>query len=197
MFKLSSGKEKGQLTTVIRQMLPEPSIECLTISGTDAEDWLIEIRKLMQEPDTGHPIRPGDACKIARYVLVGDDLYKRGFFTPLLKCLARPEALYVLDKLHNGICGFHTGQRTLKARVIQAGYYWPTMEEDAKSLVQKCEGCQAYANIHKAPPSKLHAMVSPWSFTQWGNGHCGTPSWTSEEEVHFGRHRLFHELGRG
>lgn len=52
--------------------------------------------------------------------MIGEDLYRRGFSTPLLKCLAKDEVHYVMDELHNGIGGFHTGQRTLKALVLRA-----------------------------------------------------------------------------
>ncbi|XP_017434586.1 uncharacterized protein LOC108341410 [Vigna angularis] len=147
LSKLSSGKEKGHLTTLFRQVLSKPSVECLVIDTGNGEDWRSEIRKLMQDQDNGHPVQPADARKISRYVIIGDDLYNRGFSTPLLKCLARPEAQYMLDELHNGICGFHTGRRVLKARTVRAGYYWPTMEEEARDFVWKCRKCQAHANI--------------------------------------------------
>lgn len=115
----------------------------------------------MEQQDNGKSLRPVDARNIARYVLVGDDLYTRGFSTPLLKFLASLEARYILDELHNGICGLHTSLRTLKARVVRAGYYWSTMEEDAKQFVQRCTACQAHANDVHAPPTALHTMVSP------------------------------------
>lgn len=78
------------------------------------------------------------------------------------------ESQYVLDELHNEICGFHTDRRTLKARVIRAGYFWPTMEEDAKNFVQKCPTYQAHANDPHVPLAKLHSIISLWSFAQWG-----------------------------
>jgi len=32
------------------------------------------------------------AKKVARYVIIGEDLYNRGFSTPLLKCVNREQA---------------------------------------------------------------------------------------------------------
>jgi len=63
------------------------------------------------------------AKKAARYVLITDDLYKRGFTTPLLKCLGKEQSEYVMNELHNGICGMHSGHKTLAARIVRAGYY--------------------------------------------------------------------------
>ncbi|XP_014496659.1 uncharacterized protein LOC106758229 [Vigna radiata var. radiata] len=151
LSKLSSGKEKGQLTTVIRQVLLQPSVECYVIASGDT-DWRDEIRRLIKRQEDELSVDPADSRKIARFVVIGDDLYKRGFSTPLLKCLSKEEAQYVMDELHNGVCGFHSGRRTLKARILRAGYYWPTMEDDTRTFTQRCLNCQAHANDTWVPP---------------------------------------------
>ncbi|XP_047168236.1 uncharacterized protein LOC124837005 [Vigna umbellata] len=161
LSKLSSSKEKGQITTIIRQVLLQSSVECMSVANVEEGDWRSEIRRLMTKQDAGQPVKSADAKKIACYLLVGDDLYRRGFSTPLLKCLGKEEACYVMDELHNGICGFHTGRRTLKARILRVGYYWPTMEEDAKILVQRCLCRQAHTNNTHLPLHTLHTITSP------------------------------------
>ncbi|RVW27161.1 Transposon Ty3-I Gag-Pol polyprotein [Vitis vinifera] len=40
-------------------------------------------------------------------------------------------------ELHEGICGNHTGGRSLAHRAHSQGYYWPTMKKDAAAYVQK------------------------------------------------------------
>ena len=45
----------------------------------------------------------------SRYVLIKDVLYKRGFSRPFLRCLSHEEADYVMRKVHEGICGNHSG----------------------------------------------------------------------------------------
>ncbi|XP_047174666.1 uncharacterized protein LOC124842265 [Vigna umbellata] len=167
LSKLSSGKEKGQLTTVVRQVLLQPSVECSAVSD-GGKDWRTEIREIMTCQDEGRTVGPREAKKVARYFVVGDDLYCRGFSSPLLNCLGEAEAQYVMDELHNGICGFHTGWRTLKARLLRAGYYWPTVEADTRAFVQRCVRCQEHSNNSNLPPHDLHSISSPWPFAQWG-----------------------------
>jgi len=58
------------------------------------------------------------AKKAVHYVFIDEDLYKRGFATPLLKCLGKEQSEYVMNELHNGVCGMHYGHRTLAGRVI-------------------------------------------------------------------------------
>ena len=74
----------------------------------------------------------------ARFVLIGDDLYPRGYTRPLLKCLTPDQASYVVQELHEGICGTHSGARTMAAKVVRAGYYWPTVQGDCTDFVHKC-----------------------------------------------------------
>lgn len=124
LSKLSTGKDKGQLTTIIRQVLLQPTIECHAVTTGESTDWRTNMRGLMKKQDDGETLRQSERRKIARFVLIGNDLYRRGFSSPLLKCLAEEEAYYVMDELHNGICGFHTGGRTLKDII---GRLWRTM----------------------------------------------------------------------
>ncbi|GAV68297.1 hypothetical protein CFOL_v3_11800, partial [Cephalotus follicularis] len=54
-------------------------------------------------------------------------LYKRSFSFPWLRCLTPLETDYALREVHEGICGNHTGGRTLSHKLLRQGYYWPTM----------------------------------------------------------------------
>ena len=37
--------------------------------------------------------------------MIVDDLYKRGYGQPLLKCVTAEQAQYIIKELHEGICG--------------------------------------------------------------------------------------------
>ena len=56
----------------------------------------------------------------AKYVLLNDALYKRGFSQPYLRCLSPDEANYVLKEVHEGACGNHLGARSLIHKVVRA-----------------------------------------------------------------------------
>ena len=84
---------------------------------------------------------------LARYVILNDVLYKRGFSQPYLRCLSLDEANYVLREVHKGACGNHSGARSLIHKVVRAGYYWPTIQADAKAYVKVCDQCQQFSNI--------------------------------------------------
>ena len=54
----------------------------------------------------------------ARFVLIRDVLYKRGFSRPYLRCLGTEEADYVMREVHEGICGNHSGSRSLMHKLV-------------------------------------------------------------------------------
>ena len=66
---------------------------------------------------------------------------------PYLKCVDDDEAKYILEEIHEGICGDHAGPRSLVSKVIRTGYFWPTMQVDALELVKKCDKCQRFGNV--------------------------------------------------
>ena len=97
------------------------------------------------------PPNPEEAKKIqkrvARFTVLNDELYKRGFSQPYLRCIEEDEARYVLKEVHEGICGDHMGQKSLMRKIMRAGYFWPTMQQDAAEFVKRCDSCQRYENV--------------------------------------------------
>ena len=62
------------------------------------------------------------------FTLINDQLYRRSFRDPYLKCLSKLEAKYVLAELYEDVCGNHLSGRTLAHRAYMQRYYWPTMK---------------------------------------------------------------------
>ena len=53
--------------------------------------------------------------------MIGDDLYKRGYGQPLLKFVTAEQAQYIIKELHEGICGYHSGARTMTPESFALG----------------------------------------------------------------------------
>ena len=91
-------------------------------------------------------------------------LYKRSFSGPYLLCI-HPEAVeLLLEELYEGICGSHTGGRSLSHRALTQGYWWLSMQKEAQEYAKKCDQCQRFAlNIHQ-PGGVLNPLSSLWPF---------------------------------
>ncbi|CAJ2629809.1 unnamed protein product [Trifolium pratense] len=175
LSKLASTKRKGGNKSVIQEILPRPSIEKpskvvdINIIG-DKDCWMTPVYNFLE-----HGTLPDDQKQAAivrrracSYVILDGKLYRRGFSIPLLKCVDEDTADYILREVHEGINAQHLGGRSLARKALRAGYYWPTMQQDAKDHVKKCDKCQRHGDMHLAPPRELKSLSSPWPFAWWG-----------------------------
>ena len=118
---------------------------CNTIEArqADNQEWTNNIAEYLQtgtspgDPREAHKVR----IQAAHFTIIGGHLYKQSFTGPYLRCLSQSEAQSVLAELHEGICGNHSGRRSLAHRAHSQGYYWPTMKKDAAAYVKKCDKC--------------------------------------------------------
>ncbi|GJU14475.1 reverse transcriptase domain-containing protein [Tanacetum coccineum] len=69
--------------------------------------------------------------KARQYELKEGTLYRRSFLKTWLRCLGPLQASYVIREIHEGSCSMHAGPRSVVAKAMQLGYYWPTMHRDS------------------------------------------------------------------
>ena len=69
--------------------------------------------------------------KAPRFWLSEDrKLYKHSFSSPYLLCVHPEASKSLLEELHEGVCGSHTGGRSLSHRALTQGYWWPSMQKE-------------------------------------------------------------------
>jgi hypothetical protein len=171
---VSTKRKKGRNQSLIQETLSKPSnenvLDVLLVCEISINSWVFPILRFLRNEET--PNDPKEAAKVRRracsYVSLNDQLYRRGFATPLLKCVEEEKVEYVLTEIHEGINGQHIGGRSLARKALRAGYYWPTMQTDAKEHVKTCDKCQTHADMHIAPPNELKSLSSPRPFAWWG-----------------------------
>ena len=74
----------------------------------------------------------------------------------------------MIRELHEGLYGLHCGACTMAIKVLQAGYYWPTIREDCNEYVKACKKCPEFGSLNYIPSKELQGIVSPWAFSKWG-----------------------------
>ncbi|RDY05571.1 Tf2-11, partial [Mucuna pruriens] len=100
-----------------------------------------------------------------KYTLVGQQLYRRGFAFPLLKCLDQEEAKYTMKEVHEGVCRTHIGGRALASKIARADYYWPMLKSDCMSFVKRCD------KWTQGTPRKVARNPLAVAVLQIGGGH--------------------------
>jgi len=102
----------------------------------------------------------------------------------LLRCVDTRKTEQMLVEVHEGSFGMHANRHAMSWKILRAGYYWLTIENDCCIHVRKCHKCQAFTNNVNTLPIPLNILAAPWSFSMWGidvigviepkasNGHC-------------------------
>nr|GFB30812.1 reverse transcriptase domain-containing protein [Tanacetum cinerariifolium] len=60
------------------------------------------------------------------------------------------------------------GPRSVVAKAIRLGYFWPTMHKDAQDRIRKCSNCQIHRPVTRHPQQPLIPITAPWPFYKWG-----------------------------
>nr|GEX86643.1 reverse transcriptase domain-containing protein [Tanacetum cinerariifolium] len=78
------------------------------------------------------------------------------------------KADYVMREIHEGSCSMHAGLRSVVAKAIRLGYYWPTMHKDARDMIRKCSDCQIHRPVTRHAQQPLTPITALWPFYKWG-----------------------------
>ncbi|XP_062100745.1 uncharacterized protein LOC133806667 [Humulus lupulus] len=139
-------------------------------TSSEPECWVDPIIKYLTTSEL--PPNPKDAkllrLRAQRYSMIHGTLYRKSFNGPYLRCLRPSEAKKLLEEIHEGTCGNHTGGRSLAHKALTVGYYWPYMMTEARDYTKKCDKCQRFAPTIHQPAQTLHSIVAPWPFAKWG-----------------------------
>ncbi|GJW10972.1 reverse transcriptase domain-containing protein [Tanacetum coccineum] len=131
---------------VLMEELNEKSInekEVLAIVEEEGHTWMTPICEYLTKEILPKDKKKARAVrrKASRYVVINGTLYKKSFLGPWLRCVGPLQANYVLREIHEGSCSMHSGPRSVVAKAIRTGYYWPTMHTDARKLIRECNNC--------------------------------------------------------
>nr|KYP55843.1 Retrovirus-related Pol polyprotein from transposon opus [Cajanus cajan] len=134
--------ETCQLRTTLHLKLPTPSIaatESMAVEETSSTasnaTWITKLLDfILHGKESAEPLSAKNVrTQAARYSVIGE--------------------------IHQGICGSHSGGRTLAAKVLRAGYYWPTLKSDCAQFVKRCVQCQKHGNLIHASAEQLHSII--------------------------------------
>jgi len=73
----------------------------------------------------------------------------------------------ILEQAHAGFPGGHFSTETIAKAILNAGFWWPTLHQDAETYVKRCDDCQrAKVPIWKYD-MPLRPMMGARAFTKW------------------------------
>ncbi|XP_071917965.1 uncharacterized protein [Coffea arabica] len=70
-------------------------------------------------------------------------------------------------------CGGHFGPKRTARKVLESGFYWPTLFKDAYSFCKSCDKCQRVGNISRRDQMTQTPMIFVEIFDVWGIDFMG------------------------
>ena len=100
-------------------------------------------------------------------------LYRHCADQVIRRCVPEDEMHSILNHCHTLPCGGHFGGQRTAAKVLQSGFYWPTLFKDAHQFVSTCDKCQRMGNISKKDEPPMHPILEVELFDLWGIDFMG------------------------
>ena len=100
-------------------------------------------------------------------------LFKKGADQVIRRCVPNEEIPNILHHCHSSAYGGHFGAQRIAAKVLQSGFYWPTLFKDAYAYVLSYDRCQQVGNISKQHEWPLNNILEVQIFDVWGIDFMG------------------------
>lgn len=92
----------------------------------------------------------------------------------LRRCVPNEEILDILRHCHSSDYGGHFGGDKTAAKVLQCGFYWPSLfNKDAHHFAKSCDKCQRFGSISKRHEMPLQNILEVEIFDVWGIDFMG------------------------
>ncbi|XP_072094094.1 uncharacterized protein [Arachis hypogaea] len=154
-----------KLSSIYQILVPANEREVLCMNEWEDSDWRKTIVQYLKNSNT--TVDRKIKLRAINFVLLADELYKKGIDGSLMRCLSQEDQKIALGEVHNGICGAHQAGKKMKWVLYRNHVYWPSMIKDCIDYAKACQECQKHGSIQQIPAAELHSIIKPWPFRGW------------------------------
>ncbi|CAN6718935.1 unnamed protein product [Malus baccata var. baccata] len=157
----------------ISETFPDEQLMSIQVS----EPWYADLVNFLVSkhiPSTLNRNQRDKLKKDARFY-VWDDPYLWKFCPDQIvrRCVNESEFQSILTFCHSYACGGHFGTQRTALKVLECGFYWPTIFRDARTFCLTCDRCQRMGNISAKDQMPQNPILSVEIFDVWGIDFMG------------------------
>ncbi|XP_058223188.1 uncharacterized protein LOC131332893 [Rhododendron vialii] len=172
-FDVEIRDKKGSENSVadhLSRILVDASGDTLPLKDSFPDEQLFEVSQ----------VRPPWYAHIVNYLATGalpphwSKHEKDHFFAQvIMRCVLETEYHSILTFCHSLECGRHFSGKKTAAKVLQSGFYWPTLFKDAYVFCKACLKYQKIGNILYRDMMPLSSILVVEMFNVWGIDFMG------------------------
>ncbi|KAJ9545222.1 hypothetical protein OSB04_024929 [Centaurea solstitialis] len=138
---LTSGSKE-----VIRDKFPDENLSAIKTIGEDPMPWYADFANYLAAEVLVKGMTNQQKgmffLDLKHYFWAKRYLFRVGPDRILRRCVSGLAAWDILENCHTGPTGGHFGANLTARKVIESGFYWPTIFKDAHTLIKSCDACQ-------------------------------------------------------
>ena len=89
------------------------------------------------------------------------------------KCVPKQEQRGILSHCHKSACGGHFASQKTSMKILQSGFYWPSLFKDAHTMCKSCNKCQRLEKLTRRNMMPLNPILIVDLFYVWGIDFMG------------------------
>ena len=116
-----------------------------------------------------------DKLKSESKYYIWDDpyLWRCGADQVIRQCVPQSEFQSILEACHSSESGGHFGPQRTARKILDCGFWWPTLFRDAAEFCKSCLPCQKFGNISRRDEMSQQIMLFCEIFDVWGIDFMG------------------------
>ncbi|XP_050122877.1 uncharacterized protein LOC126600335 [Malus sylvestris] len=157
----------------LSESFPDEQLFSLKITDPWYAD-IINYKVIKKIPDDFTRAQKDKLVKTAKYY-EWDDPYLWKYCTDQLirRCVPESEFKSILTFCHSYACGGHFGAKRTALKVLESGFYWPSLFRDAYEFCATCDRCQRTGNLGPRNQMPQTPILVVEIFDVWGIDFMG------------------------
>ncbi|KAM2308080.1 hypothetical protein ACFX1S_030350 [Malus domestica] len=157
----------------ISETFPDEQLLSIKVSTPWYAD-LVNFLVSKQVPNTLSKAQHDKLRKEARFYVWDDPyLWKICPDQIVRRCVIESEFHSILSFCHSYACGGHFGTQRTAHKVLECGFYWPTLFKDARTFCLTCDRCQRTGNLGQRDQMPQTPILVVEIFDVWGIDFMG------------------------
>ncbi|CAL9001020.1 unnamed protein product, partial [Prunus brigantina] len=166
-------EEQGEAVLPLNETFPDEQLYVVQVKEPWYADFVNYLACGVLRNDLTYQDKKKFFSMVKHYVWDEPFLFKHCPDQLIRRCVPEEEQESILRHSHELACGGHFGAKKTALKILQSGFFWPTLFKDAFNFCVKCDRCQRMGNISRRNEMPLKNILFVELFDVWGIDFMG------------------------